>query len=427
MAAGLPPHYLACVDVASHGRFGGQGAGLVHRGVDVLPLARDRPIQQGRSSGHHRKVAPHVPGLPAAGSDGRRVRLLLLRVPAARHLTARRQVEQVAGRVVLPRPILTKGGQRAHYQTGIVLLQVIVAQTQGGHVAGLERLQHHVGLGRQTPEQPATVLGLQGQGYAALGCVVMPEGEAPVPVGHILEERPNRPRLLASRRLNLDDVCAHIGQQLAAPLAFLIGELQHSNSGEGPLRLNAGRMHRRRRGVPSRVVARPLRGRVRVNHLLQIRIGFHAHVFGPERAVLKAIHKLLVADSQQALEDILVVLAYQGAGAAVEHRRFRHLEWSVLKRPRTQHRMLHVPVHLPMPEMRIVVEAVLAALHRHRPHAGRLAQLHDLVLAQGLRPRLDSLVNLLLVLQSAIQGCELVRDRPCRRTHNSDQPAPLVV
>ncbi len=89
--------------------------------------------------------------------------------------------------------------------------------------------------------------------------------------------------------------------------------------------------------------------------------------------------------------------------------------------------MLHVPVHLSMPKLWIVVHPVLAILNGRGGNSRRLTLFHDLVLAQGFRPRLYPLVHLFLVLQAAFKRGKLLAVGPTGRAHRTPQPPPLIV
>ena len=48
VASRVASHHLMPVDVVGDSRFGGEGAGFVYRGIDILPAARDRADRPGR-------------------------------------------------------------------------------------------------------------------------------------------------------------------------------------------------------------------------------------------------------------------------------------------------------------------------------------------------------------------------------------------
>ncbi len=119
----------------------------------MLPLPGNRPVNQSGHDGHVGKVAAHVPGIAAAGSDRRRVRHIGLVIAAGGHLAARRHVQQVAGEVVAPWAGLAKGGERAHDQPRVLLAERLVIEPQGRQEAGPEGLQDNIRRRRQTAEK----------------------------------------------------------------------------------------------------------------------------------------------------------------------------------------------------------------------------------------------------------------------------------
>src|SRR5262245_42219842 len=102
MTASVTFQSLATVDVVGDRRLGGERAGLVDGGVDVLPLARHRAVHEGSHDRHVGVVATHVPGVTAAGCDWRAAGHVLLVVSARRHFTARSHVHEIAAFVVTP-------------------------------------------------------------------------------------------------------------------------------------------------------------------------------------------------------------------------------------------------------------------------------------------------------------------------------------
>ena len=102
-----------------------------------------------------------------------------------------------------------------------------------GHVPGSEGLQDHVRRRYQSLEQVLALSGLQAEGNAPLGGVVMPEKEAALTMGGVLQERPHGPGVVPAGRLYLDDLGAQVGHELAAEVALLVGQLQDSNTRHG--------------------------------------------------------------------------------------------------------------------------------------------------------------------------------------------------
>ena len=230
MAAGLTPQHLSAIDVVGDCRLGRQRTRLVDRRVDILPLPRDRSVDQRRHDRHVGEMTAHVPGVAATGSDRRRIRHVRLVIAAGGHLAARRHVQQVAGQVIPPRAGLAERGQRAHDQPRVLLAQRLVIEPQGRQEAWPEGFQNDVRRRRQTPEKLAPVRRFQIERDAAFGRVVVPERQTALRVRDVVEEWPDMAAWLAAGRFDLDHIGAEIAEQLAAELALFIGELQDSQA-----------------------------------------------------------------------------------------------------------------------------------------------------------------------------------------------------
>src|SRR5262245_25556983 len=140
-------------------------------------------------------------------------------------------------------------------------------------------------------------------------------------------------------------------------------------------------------------------GKTLIEHVLQV--VEERPLRRPERAVGEAFAQFLPAAAEQALDDLGRVVADQRAGAMIEGWRRRHLEWRVLNLAPAQHRMVELPVHATVAQLRVVLDAVLGTLDGHGSHAGGLAARGDVVLAERARPGLDVAVERLLVLEPA--------------------------
>ena len=95
MATCLSSQDLSPVDVVCDCRLGRQGTCLVYGYVDILPLPRDRSVNQSGHDAHVSEVTAHMPGVAATRSDGRRIRHVRLVIAAGGHLATRRHVEQI--------------------------------------------------------------------------------------------------------------------------------------------------------------------------------------------------------------------------------------------------------------------------------------------------------------------------------------------
>ena len=190
-------------------------------------------------------MAAHVPRVAAARRYGRRIRHVLLVVAGRGHLTTRRHVHQVRAAILAPRPSLPERRQRAHDQPRVQPLQVLVPQAEGRQVARHVGLQNDVRGRRKVTHDAATLLRLDVQRNAPLGGVVVPEVKAAIGVRRVLIERPNPALRRAAGRLHLDHVGAVVSHQLAAPLPYHVGQLQHAKVPQG-----TGRVSRVLHGLP---------------------------------------------------------------------------------------------------------------------------------------------------------------------------------
>ena len=134
-----------------------------------------------------------------------------------------------------------------------------------------------------------------------------------------------------------------------------------------------------------------------------------------------------MAEAQQAFDNLARVLADQRTGQVIERRGFREFERGILHLPHPQGRMLHLQIHLPVAQLRVVLHPVFGTLHGQGAYASGLAALRQLVLAQRHAPRFDALVHLLLVLQASGERGELRRGGPRRLAHHLHQPLPFLV
>ena len=108
--------------------------------------------------------------------------------------------------------------------------QRFVIEPQGGKEAGPEGFQNDVRCRRQTSEKHSAVGSFQIEGNAALGRVVVPEGQTALRVGDVVEERPDIAVALAAGGFDLDHIRTEIAEKLAAELAGFIRELQDSQA-----------------------------------------------------------------------------------------------------------------------------------------------------------------------------------------------------
>src|SRR5580692_7859643 len=77
-------------------------------------------------------------------------------------------------------------------------------------------------------EKPAAVFGFPIEGDAPFGRIVIPERQAALPVRDVVEEWPDLAAGFAAGRFDLDHIGSEIAEQLAAELAGLVRQFQHS-------------------------------------------------------------------------------------------------------------------------------------------------------------------------------------------------------
>ena len=213
---------------------GDVGAGVaVHRpmdgGVDVLPAAGPLPVEKGRHDRRIRLAADDMAGVPHLRRHRRRVVLALGRgiVAGDHHDAAHRQVHQVGALPIAVGAGLSEGRDRRHHQARVDLLQRLVSKAQAVEVTRRVALQQNVGL-RDEASQPLLPFRRGDvENDAPLAEVVVPEVEASLRVFHVLVEGADPARRAPLGRLDLDDVRAGAGQELAAELGLLVRQLQH--------------------------------------------------------------------------------------------------------------------------------------------------------------------------------------------------------
>ena len=211
---------LAGVVVSGVHVLGGGGHCFLHRHVDMLALPGRQTVKQGDQYADVRPVGGGLVSLQAPELIGRGVG------PAGHiHVAAHGEAHQVAATVVAVGPGLPEGSQRGVDETKIAVPQLLVPQTQGVQVAGPERLQYHVGLSSQTAKQGASSIRCDIEGDAALVGVVMPPVDAVLWRISSFYVRACPTHGVAAWGLHLDDICPHVGQQLAAIHAQIAGQV----------------------------------------------------------------------------------------------------------------------------------------------------------------------------------------------------------
>ena len=186
--------------------------------IDMTPLAglcslmqRRQHANGGIQAGHH--VGDRHPGLHRHA----------IWLSGQAHQPAQRLHHEVIARPMRPGTILTKAGDRTHYQRRILGAQRLGIQPIACQPANLEILEHDVGPGGQAPDQllPFGRGDIHAQRLlAAVGTQVV--GRQAIRVAHlsgIIEPRrpPATGIIAALGMLDLDHAGAEIRQQLAGP------------------------------------------------------------------------------------------------------------------------------------------------------------------------------------------------------------------
>ena len=109
------------------------------------------------------------------------------------------------------------------------------------------------------------------------------------------------------------------------------------------------------------------------------------------------------------------MLTDQRAWQTVFCRGLGELERGILYLVPAERWVLHLQIHLPVAQLRIVLHAVFGALYRKGANTGRLAVLCQFVLAKRRAPRFDMFVEFLLVLQAPKNRGEFLSTGPWRR------------
>ena len=105
-------------------------------------------------------------------------------------------------------PRLPEAGDREKNEAGIVRGEPLPAEARAVHHAGAEVLDQDVRLARERAHELGAALGLQVDAHVALAGVLL-NVEARQSVAH----DPEQARHVSGGRLDLDDVCAEVGEQ----------------------------------------------------------------------------------------------------------------------------------------------------------------------------------------------------------------------
>ncbi|MBK7329994.1 MAG: hypothetical protein IPI85_13175 [Dehalococcoidia bacterium] len=197
--------------------------GLQDRDVNELPLASAGPGIESRQRGDCRLGSPVEVCLWEGELIGRPVG-----ISVRKHEAAHRPKDQVAGPVTFihVRPRLAERCDRHQDEAAIQLLQLGIAKPQPVHVPRLEGLDDDIGAFGQALEQRPPGGSLDIESDAALVGVVGRPVEALLRLGLVMVVRAETPPGIATGAFYLDDVGAHVGEDLSAQKALLIGEIE---------------------------------------------------------------------------------------------------------------------------------------------------------------------------------------------------------
>ena len=202
----------------------------MHVHVDALAGAAGIAMQQGGEQAHDGEVAGGLVALVPAPGDRRQGVVVVAATPGG---TAAGQQREVRGLFVCARAVAAEGRHRHVDQARPIRPQGVVAEAVGGQRARPFRLQQGVGAVQQTQEQVAPGRPGPIERDRALVEVVVPEVQAALGMGIVVQEGGQVAGGGAARRLDADDVGAHVRQQLAGERARLGLQLDDAEVREG--------------------------------------------------------------------------------------------------------------------------------------------------------------------------------------------------
>ena len=82
-----------------------------------------------------------------------------------------------------------------------------------------------------------------------------------------------------------------------------------------------------------------------------------------------------MTEAQQTFHNLSGMLADQGTGKTVARWGFREFKWGILDLAHPQGRMLHLQIHLPVAQLRVVFHPVCRTLHGQGAYASSLTAL----------------------------------------------------
>src|ERR1700687_1502446 len=144
----------------------------------------------------------------------------------------KRGQDAVVGLVVAVLPALSERRYRTQGQRWIERVQDVPSKAHPRHRARLEAFDDDVGA-LCKPTQDRGALGMfKVERQRALVEVVEPKEQAAVALRTLVDEWTDAPCGVTSRRLHLDHVGAHVGQQTGAKMALQVGEIEDAQVGQ---------------------------------------------------------------------------------------------------------------------------------------------------------------------------------------------------
>ncbi len=185
--------------------------------VDDLAAARSAAMVQCHHRGRCRRPTAQIAGLIASRLEGWLVgRVGHLVVGALESHAACVPGDELAPLVMPVGAALSEGADTGHDQLIVAGGEAFVAEGQGFQPSGREVGDEKVGLIGEPAKPIPWSFVVQIEKDAALAGVVVEELTAPLSVGPVAGERPQRPARITVRRLDLYDVGPQVGEELRA-------------------------------------------------------------------------------------------------------------------------------------------------------------------------------------------------------------------
>jgi hypothetical protein len=214
MTAGEPPKRHPPTDPVHQILLGVLRHRLVDRQRDVLPLAAALAVNEsGDDAGRH-LLAGNVIGVPDLRCDRRRVvfEIGVGVVAAIHHRPAEREMDQVRALEILPRPVIAKRRHARRHQCRKLRVERRVVEAERLVQRAATGVEQDVGAAEQPEHLLAARRRQEVEHDRFLIAVVVPEEQRAFEPGLVAEKRPDPPRRIALRRLDLDHFRAEPSQ-----------------------------------------------------------------------------------------------------------------------------------------------------------------------------------------------------------------------